>query len=87
MTCSRCAEVKSDPWSTWNAPGMPHTCQSGCGLRQIASRNASAVVSADGAPRLTAYPTTAREWSSSIRVGQGRAGLPDGVTTHRSRRV
>ena len=41
---------------------MPHTCQPGQGLRQIACRNASAVVSADGAPRLTAYPATAREW-------------------------
>ncbi len=87
MTCSRWAGVKSDPWSTWNAPGMPHTCQSGYGLRQMAWRNASAVVRADGVPRLTAYPATAREWSSSMRVSQGRAGLPDGVTTHRSSRV
>ena len=79
--------MKSEPWSTWNAPGMPHTCQPGQGLRQIACRNASAVVSADGAPRLTAYPATAREWSSSIRVSHGRPGRPDGVSTHRSSRV
>ena len=73
--------MKSEPWSTWNASGMPHTCQPGHGLRQIACRNASAVVSADGAPRLTAYPATAREWSSSIRVGYGRAGLLGGAGT------
>ena len=87
ITCSRCAEVKSEPWSMWKAPGMPHTCQPGHGLRQIACRNASAVVSADGAPRLTAYPATAREWSSSIRGGHGRPGRFDGVITHRSSRV
>ena len=79
--------MKSEPWSTWNAPGMPHTCQPGQGLRQIAWRNASAVVSADGAPRLTAYPATAREWSSSMMVSHGRPGWPDGVSTHRSSRV
>jgi hypothetical protein len=66
---------------------MPHMCQPGQGLRQIAWRNASAVVSAEGALRLTAYPATAREWSSSISVSQGRPGWPDGVTTHRSSRV
>jgi hypothetical protein len=44
----------------------------------------NAVCSADGAPRLTAYPAMTREWSSSITVSHGRAGLPDGVTTHRS---
>ncbi|MFI7295117.1 hypothetical protein [Streptomyces sp. NPDC050121] len=41
--------------------GMPQMCQAGSGLRQIAWRSASAVFSAEGAPRLTAYPAIARE--------------------------
>ncbi|MEU8359763.1 hypothetical protein AB0C27_27465 [Nonomuraea sp. NPDC048882] len=44
-------------------------------MRQIACRKASAVLSAEGASRLTAYPAIAREWSSSITVSHGRAGL------------
>ncbi|MFI7454440.1 hypothetical protein ACIBQX_43655 [Nonomuraea sp. NPDC049714] len=42
--------------------GMPHTCQSGSPLRQIACRKASAVINAEGAARLTAYPAMALEW-------------------------
>ena len=66
---------------------MPQTCQPGSLLRQIAWRRARAVCNAEGALRLTAYPAIAREWSSSITVSHGRAGFPDGVTTHRSSRV
>ncbi|MFZ0185337.1 MAG: hypothetical protein WBF20_15100 [Trebonia sp.] len=66
--------MKSEPWSVWNRPGMPQTCQDGSALRQIACRSTRAVCSADGAPRLTAYPAMAREQSSSITVSHGRAG-------------
>jgi hypothetical protein len=66
---------------------MPHTCQPGSPLRQIACRNASAVVSAEGASRLSAYPAIAREWSSSINVSHGRAGLPEASITQMSNSV
>ena len=38
--------------------------------------HASAVFSAEGAPRLSPYPATAREWSSSMTVSQGLAARP-----------
>jgi hypothetical protein len=60
-TCARCELVKSAPWSEYNAAGKPHTVHPGSALRHTACRNANAVCSAEGSPRNTVYPATARE--------------------------
>jgi len=66
--------VKSLPWSTYRTLGKPCTAQAGSLLRQIAWRSARDRFNAEGAPRKTLYPATAREQSSRTTVSQGLAG-------------
>lgn len=53
--------VNSAPLSLYNAGGQPQTAHPGSALRQTACRNAYAVCIANGSPRNTVYPATARE--------------------------
>jgi len=61
---------------------MPQTCQAGSALRQIACRSARAVCSADGAPRLTAYPAMFRQswvYDDLYKVRNVKPGLKWGL--------